>query len=111
MTRDQFVNQNVQEQLRNEGEAQFNAATARDQIGQAGGPDTGIPGTQTAAYQGVYDNFKSGNITRAQAVDQMANLMGNENTSNTGENYRQYYGKGYKAYWDKNVAPPAGGTP
>ena len=45
------------------------------------------------------------------AVEQMADLMGNETTSNTGENYRQYYGKSYEEYWDKNVAPPPGGTP
>jgi hypothetical protein len=53
----------------------------------------------------VYDNFKAGNITRDQAIDQMANLMGNETTSNTHENYRTYYGHTYENFWDTNVAP------
>ena len=105
MTRDQYIQQNVNEQLRNEGAAQLNAAIARDEIRQAGGADVGIPGSQTAAYQQVYDNFKAGTITRDQATDQMATLMGNETTSNTHENYRQYYGHSYENFWDTNVAP------
>jgi hypothetical protein len=40
----------------------------------------------------------------------MATLMGNESTSNTGENYKQYYGKTYREHWDK-THPPAGGKP
>jgi WXG100 family type VII secretion target len=110
LTRDQYIDQNVQEQLRNEGEAQLNAAIARDEIGQAGGPDTGIPGSQTPAYQAVYVEFKAGTITRTEAIERMANLMGNESTSNTNENYRAYYGHTYEDFWDTNVAP-AGGTP
>ena len=110
MTRDQFVEQNTQEQLRNEGEAQLNAATARDEIGQAGGPDTGIPGTQTNAYQALYDEYKAGLTSREQTVNLMADVMANESTSTTNQNYRDYYGQSYKDFWDKNVAP-GGGTP
>jgi WXG100 family type VII secretion target len=110
MTRDEFVEQNVQEQLRNEGEAQLNAAIARDEIRQAGGPDTGIPGTQTAAYQALYDGYKTGALSRQQTVNLMASVMASESTSTTNQNYRTYYGQSYKDFWDKNVAP-AGGTP
>ena len=110
MTRDDFVEQNVQEQLRNEGEAQLNAATARDEIKAAGGPDTGIPGTQTNAYQALYDQYKAGLVTREQTVDLMADVMANEATSTTNQNYRDYYGQSYKDFWDEQVAP-AGGTP
>jgi hypothetical protein len=105
MTRDQFVRLNVNEQMRSEGAAQLNAATVRREISQAGGPDVGIVGTQTAAYQSVYDNFRAGRITRDQAIDQMGNLMGNESTSITGQNYRQYYGRTYENFWDTRVAP------
>ncbi len=110
MTRDEYVEQNVKEQLRNEGEAQLNAAIARDEIGQAGGPDTGIPGTQTAAYQALYYGYKTGALSRQQTVDLMASVMASESTSTTNQNYRNYYGQSYKTFWDKNVAP-AGGTP
>jgi len=110
MTRDDYVEQNVQEQLRNEGAAQLNAAIARDEIQQAGGPDTGIPGTQTNAYQALYDQYKSGLASRDQTVDLMADVMANESTSTTNQNYRDYYGQSYKDYWDQHVAP-AGGPP
>ena len=110
MTRDDFVEQNTQEQLRNEGEAQLNAATARDEIKAAGGPDTGIPGTQTNSYQALYDQYKSGLASRDQTVDLMADVMANESTSTTNQNYRDYYGQSYKDFWDQNVAP-AGGPP
>ncbi len=110
MTRDQYIQANVQEQLRNEGAAQLNAAIARNEINGAGGPDIGIPGTQTAANQRVYENFHNGSITRDQAIDQMANLMGNETTSTTHENYRTYYGHTYENHWDTHVAPTRRGT-
>lgn len=105
MTRQQYIDLNVQEQLRNEGIAQLNAATARDEIQRAGGPNVGIPGSQTAAYQQVYGDLQAGRITRAQAIDRMTNLMGNETTSTTNQNYRQYYGQTYRNHWDTNVAP------
>jgi len=110
MTRDDFVEQNVTEQLRNEGEAQLNAAIARDEIKAAGGPDTGIPGTQTNSYQALYDQYKAGLATRQQTVDLMADVMANESTSTTNQNYRDYYGQSYKDYWDQHAAP-AGGPP
>jgi len=109
MTRDQYVAANVNRELVDEGNAQLNAAMIRGEIQGNKGPDIGMPGTQTAAYQGVYDKFKNGSLTRDQAVDQMGNLMGNERTSTTGENYRQYYGKPYEKHWDKNIAPARGG--
>ncbi len=105
MTRDQFVNASVDADMRGEGAAQLNAATVRDEIKTAGGADPGIPGSQTAAYQKVYDDFKAGKINRAQATDQMGTLMGNEVTSTTNQKYRDYYADFYKNYWDTNIAP------
>ncbi len=106
MTRDEYVRRNVDNFMENEGEAQFNAAQVRAEVKTAGGPDTGIPGSQTAAYQTVYDNFAAGKVTRAQAVTQMGNLMGNEKVSvKPYPAYRDYYGESYKKDWDKNIAP------
>lgn len=106
-TRQQFIDGNVQENLRDEGFAQFTAAQARAEIQANGGPDIGIPGTQTAAYQAVYDQYRAGTLTQPQAIEQMANLMGNESTSTTGQNYRQYYGRSYEQYWDTNIGVPS----
>jgi WXG100 family type VII secretion target len=105
MTRSEYVRLNLQEQLRDEGQAQLNAAAVRAETLKAGGPDIGMPGTQTSKYLGVYNNYTAGKITRQQAVDQMAGLMGNEETSTSGENYKKYYGQTYEDWWDKNVAP------
>jgi len=92
--------------MQNEGAAQLNAAQVRAEITAAGGPDIGIPGTQTADYQKVYDDFAAGNITRPQAVDQMATLMGNEHTSTQGNpSYFDYYAASYQKDWDTKIAP------
>lgn len=108
MTRQEYIDQNVREHLLDEGSAQFNSATVRGEIQGNGGPDIGIPGSQTADYQAVYDKFQAGEITQQEAIDQMADLMGNEVTSTTGENYRDYYGETYADYWDVHVAPTRG---
>jgi hypothetical protein len=105
-TKAQYVQANVDNLMHNEGEAQFNATKVRDELKASGGPDTGIPGTQTAAYQKVYDDFKAGSLTQAQAIDKMGTLMGNEHVSTPPyQAYRDSYGDFYKADWDKNIAP------
>ena len=105
-TRDQFVQQNVANLMHNEGEAQFNAAQIRAELKAAGAGDIGIPGSQTAAYQQVYDDFTAGRITKAQAIDRMGNLMGNETQSRPPhKRYREGYADAYRKYWDENIAP------
>lgn len=106
MTRDGFVDANVDNQLKGEADAQLNAAIVRAEVKSNGGPDIGIPGTQTAKYQAVYNKFVKGDITHDQAIDQMATLMGNERVSTPPViPYREYYGNFYRAHWDKHIAP------
>jgi hypothetical protein len=105
MTKAQFVQANVDSNMKSEGVAQLNAATTRDEIRKAGGTDPGIPGTQTADYQKVYDDYKAGKITRDVAVTKMSDLMNNEGASTTGKKYRDNYATEYGKYWDANVAP------
>lgn len=104
MTRAEYIRLNVEENLRDEGSAQFNRGTVRAEIQTAKGGDIGQGGTQD--YQSVYKNFQDNKITRDAAIGQMANLIGNERTSTTLENYRTYYGKPYGDYWDKNIKRP-----
>lgn len=106
MTRDQYVRANVDNLMSNEGAAQFNAAQVRAELKASGGPDIGIPGSQTADYQRAYDDFAAGRITRSQSVDRMATLMGNETVSTPPHQaYRDYYADSYKTDWDTNIAP------
>jgi WXG100 family type VII secretion target len=106
MTRAQYVKANVDNLMHNEGEAQFNAAQVRAELKGSGGPDIGIPGTQTAAYQKVYDRYTGGRITKDQAINQMATLMGNERVSTPPRKpYRDSYADAYRNDWDKNIAP------
>jgi WXG100 family type VII secretion target len=106
MTRDAFVDANVDNQLKGEADAQLNAAIVRAEVKANGGPDIGIPGTQTAKYQAVYNKFVKGDLTHDQAIEQMATLMGNERVSTPPIiPYRDYYGNFYRDHWDKHIAP------
>jgi WXG100 family type VII secretion target len=104
MTRAEYLRLNVDECLKDEGNAQFNRSTVRAEIQKAKGGDIGWGGTQD--YKSVYQNFQNNKITREAAIDQMANLIGKERTSTTLENYRTYYGKPYGNYWDKSIKRP-----
>jgi WXG100 family type VII secretion target len=105
MTRDQYVRLNVNEALQNEGNSQFNEVAARQEILDHGGPDIGTSGTQAAEYQRIYGEYRAGNLTREQAINQMGTAIGNDSTSTTHENYRVYYGHTFEDYWDNHVAP------
>jgi RHS repeat-associated protein len=114
MTRDQFVDQNVDRHLYDEGVATMNNNRARDEILQNGGPDIGVAGAGQNDYINTYNDYKAGNLSEQQATHQMGQRVGQEVTSTTGENYRDYYGQGYGNWWDANhppPPPPGGGGP
>jgi hypothetical protein len=103
MTKSEYIQKNVREQMLDEGNAQFNAAVVREEVKNAGGPSLKIPGTQQSKYLSAYNDYKSGNTTKQQAVSKMADLMANEKTSVDNKPYKQYYGKPYEAWWNKNI--------
>jgi hypothetical protein len=104
MTKDQFVQKNVDAFMQDEAAGQFNAAMIRRDLKIAGGPDIGIPGSQTAAYQQAFDDYVAGKITRPQVMDKMATLMGNETISIPPYSpYRDYYRGHFETEWDKNA--------
>jgi WXG100 family type VII secretion target len=105
MTRDQYVQLNVGEQLKGEGNSQFNETLVRDEILTAGGPDVGVSGIKSAEYKQVYADYDAGTITRDQALEKMTGIIADDLTSTTGETNRQYYAKTYEDYWDKHIAP------
>jgi hypothetical protein len=104
MTRDEFVQKNVDAFMQDEAAGQFNAAMIRRDLKIAGGPDIGIPGSQTAAYQQAFDDYVAGKITRPQVMDKLATLMGNERISTPPYSpYRDYYRGHFEKEWDKNA--------
>lgn len=110
LTRAEYVARNTDAQLAGEGAATLRNAEARAQILAAGGPDVGIAGAQPAQYDAIYQQYAAGNITRAQAEQQIGQLFGSgETTSNTNQNYRAYYSSTYEQAWDAAYAgQPAG---
>ena len=103
MTKSEYIQKNVREQMLDEGNAQFNAAVVREEVKKAGGPTLKIPGTQQSKYLSAYNDYKSGKTTKPQAVSKMADLMAKEKTSVDNKPYKQYYGGTYEAWWNKNI--------
>ncbi len=106
MTREQYVQANVDNFMHNEGEAQFNAVQVRAEVFAASGSHLGLPGTQPFEYLAIYDKFKAGALTKEQAIDQMGGLMGAEQVS-TEDNqlYRDNYKQMFENDWDTKIAP------
>ena len=106
MTRDQYVQANVDNFMHNEGEAQFNAAQVRAEVFAASGTHIGLPGTQPFEYLAIYDQFTAGTVTKEQAITKMGDLMGAEQVS-TEDNqlYRDNYRVMFENDWDTKIAP------
>ena len=105
LTRQQYVDQNTQRHLRDEGEATLNNLQVRDEIMASGGPDIGVAGANSGQYQQTWRQYQSGAIDRTTAREQIANAFGTEHTSTTGEDYRTYYGQPYEQAWDQSHPP------
>jgi uncharacterized Zn-binding protein involved in type VI secretion len=94
-----FVNQNVQERLRDEADATINNIKVQEELAKAGGPSIGIAGKQASQYKQLYD------ADPATSRDKIAALFGDGETpsgdQNKGLTYRQYYSQGLPAFYDK----------
>ena len=64
MTREQYVQANVDNFMHNEGEAQFNAIQVRTEVFAASGTHLGLPGTQPFEYLAIYDKFTAGTLNK-----------------------------------------------
>lgn len=110
MTREQFIQVNLREQMLNEANSQFHEALVRDEVLGNGGPDTGVSGNFSADYQRIYNEYREGDITREQAVGQMADIFPDETTGTTGQTYRDYYTPTFADWWDEHIAPARRGA-
>ena len=107
MTRDQYVELNVANNLRNEALAQFNAVQVRAELLAGGAGDIGIPGTQDAGFQRVHAEYASGRITKGQAIERMGPVMGNvvRDAGPPRQTYRDYAIDYFRKDWDTHIAP------
>ena len=108
-TKQEYVDANVKNSMKDEGEATYNNCKVRDEVKQNGGGDIGVAGANSNGYIKSYDDSKQPGGSKDKAVGEMANGFGNEKTSTTGESYNDYYGKPYADHYDKTNPPPAGG--
>jgi hypothetical protein len=103
-TREDFVQKNTAQSMAAEGDAAFESTRARDEIRTSTGHDIGIRGGSDVDYMRVYNDFKSGKITEAQARTQMADLMAKEPQSGTPGNYvtkEELARKEFEDAWDE----------
>lgn len=107
MTRDQYVALNVDNNLRNEAMAQFNAVQVRAELLAAGAGDIGLPGSQDAGFQRIYADFQAGRITKDQAINNMGPVMGNvvREAGPPRKTYRDYAIDFFRKDWDTYIAP------
>ena len=91
----------VEHQLRNEGAATLANATVRHEIVQSGGPDISVSGAGKADYMRIAGEHLDGNLSRDQAIGQIAAVFGSERPSVSTGNYVDYYG----GFYDTSLVP------
>ncbi len=109
LTRQQYIDQNVNRNLKDEAEATLTNATIRSEINNAGGPDIGIAGQQGAQYQAIADKYPNP-ADRDLARQEIANVFGAGEVPSVPKpdgtmygSYNDYYGQAYADFWDANV--------
>jgi uncharacterized protein involved in type VI secretion and phage assembly len=107
LTRQQYIDQNTNSSLKDEGEATMTNADVRREINNNGGPDIGIAGAQPDKYQQIANKYPDP-AQRDQARQEIGDAFADGEHPSTAptQTYRQYYNQPYADYYDKNVAPP-----
>jgi len=105
LTKDQYVQANVDHSLKDEGEATMTNVQVRDQILQNGGPDIGVAGAQSSQYEAIAQQYPNPS-QRDQAREAIGQVFANGEHPSTdpSSTYGQYYAKPFSDYWDNNVA-------
>ena len=97
----------VHRQLRNEGAATLENSLVRAEILAAGGPDIGVSGRNSAAYERITGEYLAGRIDRDSALNRIVGVFGAEVPStDPTKNYLDYYGDHYDAKivpWLKSI--------
>jgi type VI secretion system secreted protein VgrG len=107
LTKQQYVDANVAHALKDEGEATLTNAQVRGEILDAGGPDIGIAGAQSAKYGQVaaqYPNAADRDVAREKIGALFAD--GEHPSTSPADTYRDYYSKPYADFYDKQGKGP-----
>ncbi len=96
-----YIRKVVENALLDEGQAQITACKAAKELEAKGETGLNIPGGHSAEYKAVYDKIVDGTYSMDQGRKEMAKIMGSETTSNSGENYIDYYSKAPRKAWNK----------
>jgi uncharacterized Zn-binding protein involved in type VI secretion len=106
LTKDEYVQRNLDRHLKDEGEATLMNAQVRNEINGNGGPDIGIAGAQPAKYADMAAedaDYADRDDVRRRIGSEYAD---NEHTSTPpNPSYRDYYSKTYSDHYDAH--PPA----
>jgi uncharacterized Zn-binding protein involved in type VI secretion len=106
LTKDQYVAKNVNNNLKDEGEATMTNAQVRNEINKNGGPDIGVAGDQSDQYKQIADKYPDP-ADRDKARQEIGDVFadGEHPSNDPDKTYKDYYSKNYSDYYDKN--PPA----
>ena len=97
----EYIRKVVENALLDEGQAQIVACKTAKELEAKGETNINIPGTHSAEYKAVYAKIEAGTLTMDAGRKEMAKIMGSETTSNSSENYIDYYSKAPRKSWNK----------
>ncbi|WP_159851282.1 hypothetical protein [Nocardia sp. CY41] len=94
--RDDWVEAAVALRLRDEAHANFIALEGLDEIRRNGGPLIHLYSANARTHTDIYDRHRRGELSKEDAINQMARLIASEKASTTGQKYEDYYGDFYR---------------
>jgi uncharacterized Zn-binding protein involved in type VI secretion len=109
MSREQYVEQNVQNHKTDEGEADFMRLKARDEILENGGRETNDGDVRNQQH---YDDYKAGKISRDEAVSRMGEDIfklqqsGGPAAKSYQDEFADWYGSKYDRQYAATLKPP-----
>jgi len=107
LTKQEYIDKNVKNNLDDEGEATLTNAKVRDEIIQNGGPDIGIAGNNQDKYEKIYNDYKKSgqrDLAREKIGDVFKN--GEHPSNDPTKTYYDYYSKPYSDSYDQNTKAP-----
>jgi hypothetical protein len=113
LTREEYVEANVDRQLASEGDAAFENARYQEEIALNGGKsdEIGYAGKRDDDYQRIYDAYKAGQISESEARHQMGQVMAQEGVSGTNNTtYRDTLTQRYENQWSEDYSDVPDGS-
>lgn len=102
--KDDYIHARVDQNLADEGQAQFSLGAVRREVLASTGDDIAALGNFTSADEAVYNQYVTGKLTQDQAADRLGERFRELTTSTTGEKYPVQYGKAAEAEWNAQAS-------